>query len=160
MNKKRIITLAYLLIALFCNIGLIMFFLVFPTQTGFYQAIAGDQTMSTLHIVELVIYIALSIPCFFVLLIGLRITRIIMMDDVFSNKIIKAIHYAGIILFVDSVLFILSNVVFSIIANCFAYEVLYILLGTVGASIGIVLIIVVHYWKAAIKLKNENEEFI
>ena len=160
MNKKRITTLAYLLIALFCTMGLIMVFLVIPTQTGFYRAIAGGQTMSALYIAELIIYISLSIPCFFVLLIGLKITRIIIMDDIFSNKIIKVIHYAGIILFVDSALFVLSNVVFFIIANCFAYEVLYILLGIVGASIGIVLIIVVHYWKAAIKLKKENEEFI
>lgn len=160
MNKKNIVTVAYLLIALFFAIGLIMIFLVFPTQTGFYYAIANNQIVEALHLSELITYVLLSIPCFVFLVIGIKIARIIIASDIFSNNIIFLIRCAGILLLLDSAMFALTNILFSIISCVFSYEVLYILLGIVGASIGVVLIVVAHYWEAAIELKKENEEFI
>ncbi len=109
--------------------------------------------------VQLLFYLMTSLPCFFVLVIGWEMTTAIKDDSLFQQKNARLAKIAMQILFMDSAVFLLGNIVFLGLGwNNFV--LLYFLFAIIGLVVGVFMAILSHYlYKAAI-LQEECEGII
>ena len=107
---------------------------------------------------QLIFYWITSIPCFMILGVGWKISSSIT-DELFTNKNAKYLKISAIILFVDSVVFLIGNLVFMIMEyNVFA--IVFFMLDIIALVVSLALGVAGYYVKTATNIREENESFI
>jgi hypothetical protein len=108
---------------------------------------------------EYVIYLGCSLPCFFVLALAYDVTSQFASGHFFHERPARDLRWAGWILGVDSLLFIVGNVVILCLDRNF-FEFFFFFLSVAGLCLAIFFLALSRYIEEATRLKKENEEII
>ena len=150
---------------LICLIGLVICAFVYPFQVSITAiGVPTDPVEPTVaelvaFWVQLLFYWLASIPCFITLLIGWGISSEIKRGLLFSMKIARRLNTSALILFVDCLIYLVAQFVFTMLGwNPFVPILLTI--GLIGLILSFALYFAARYVGEAAKIKAENEEYI
>lgn len=163
MKDKRMAFIARGAIIIIGLCGLIMCAFWYPFETSIFLLRFTPEPFTCAENVrywtQLIFYWATSIPCFCILMIFWKVSDAIKKDEMFSYRIAKIIKKATIILFVDIVVFLIGNIIFTCLGwNAFA--IVYFIISAIGIAFVEGLIIFSYYITKAAKLKEETEGLI
>ena len=106
--------------------------------------------------VQILFYWLTSLPCFWILIMGWRVTTAIKEERLFQEGTAKTVKNATQILFIDLAVFFIGNVLFLLLDwNRLAW--IYFVFVIVGLVIGIFMAILSHYLYRAAELQEESE---
>ncbi|MFA6862204.1 MAG: DUF2975 domain-containing protein [Bacilli bacterium] len=159
MNTKRISIFLKLTVLVFGLIGLFMVGFFFPYETGLIKLDGSPVQMNALAWAETIVYWICSLPCFVVIYYAYLVSNRLNMESFFSDKTVHEVEKAGIFLISASSVFLVSNIVFTILKGV-GYELFYSFLGLVGMTISALLLVGASLLKEATAARNENESFI
>lgn len=157
---KRISLRLKILIIIYFFVGLAFCFLANPYLYGIYfENSIGSRTNA--EIISYIINLLCSIPCFILLYLGFRISRILEQDEtLISHEGSKILKIAGFMLSIDSLVFFISHIVLSIFITNWMIEASLSFLGFIGLTIGALLIVVSYSLNKAALIKEDNEAII
>lgn len=159
MKTKKIVYALRILIAVFFLVGLFMVGFYYPYLFQLIQFGSERVAMTNLEIVELITFWVLSIPCFVILLLSIKLSSRFAKEQLFTVYSAKLIKYAGIILCADSALLLIGSIIFTCLKGL-DIEAFFILLSLVGVSLAILLLAVGDFLLEGNRIKKENEEII
>jgi len=159
MNTKKISIFLKLAVLVFGLIGLFMVGFFFPYETGLIKLDGSPVQMNALAWAETIIYWICSLPCFSVIYYAFLVSNRLNVKSFFSDKTVLEVKRAGICLISASFVFLVSNIVFTILKGV-GYELFYSFLGLVGVTIAALLFVGASLLKEATAARNENESFI
>jgi hypothetical protein len=108
---------------------------------------------------EVSFYWVTSAPCFVILGLAWDVTNRFGQGKFFEERSAKDIEISGWILGIDSLLFIVGNIVVYFLKPN-GYEFLYWVLGVAGFCLSILFLAIARYVKAAEAIKEENEAIV
>ena len=169
MNERLSKLISLFIVFLTC-IGLISIIVVIPLV--WYTAV--DIRNNPYTIITFVLNELLSIPCFIVLIYGIKASKLIKNNMLYSNETSVIVKRSGLILLVASIVFVLNNLLFGLIAGFVLIDFnqkvedlmpvmpyfVYVILGASGFAAGFALYEASTLVKDATNLKKENEEFV
>lgn len=149
-----------------CVLGVAICALAYPFQVSL-TAIgvpSGERVPPTMeqyieYWVQLGFYWIASIPCFLILLFGWDISSEIKKGNAFSMKVSKKLDIAAKILFVDSMIYLLAQLVFTML-DWNPFVIIMIIVGLIGLILSFVLYLAARYVQQATIIKEENETYI
>ena len=107
---------------------------------------------------QLLFYWIVSLPCFWILVMGWKVTTAIKEDSLFKEKTAKTVKTATQILFIDVAVFFIGNLVFLLLEwSLIHLAVIHLFLVIVGLVIGVFMAILSHYLYRAAELQEESE---
>lgn len=109
--------------------------------------------------IQLIFYWIASLPCFFLLIYGWFLSNNVKKNTVFSLQTFRLLRRSAIILFIDSIVFLVAQLVFTVLRwNPFAPILSAV--GVIGLILSFALLLGGRYVKEAAKIKEENEGYI
>ncbi|MDE6210973.1 MAG: DUF2975 domain-containing protein [Clostridia bacterium] len=104
-------------------------------------------------------YMAVSLPCFAILVIAWIVTNRIHNGQFFALSTAKLINIAALILYIDLGVFLIGNLVFMFLEwNTFA--IIYYFLAAIGFAVAICMSIIAYFVKRSAELKEETEGIV
>ena len=166
-KKNRLIVFCIRLsLIVICLVGIAICSFWYPFQVSLTaigvpsgERVNPTDAQLTEYWIQLIFYWLASIPCFIVLIIGWLISSDVISGQVFSKKDSTRLKRSACILFIDSILFLLAQFVFTLLQwNPFAPILSTV--GVIGLILGFVLYLSGRYVNEAAKIKEENEGYI
>lgn len=155
MKTKSIQLLFIIFITIYILIGLFFIAFYFPYVGGFYS---GGK-LTAIQIIETCINWICSISAIVILVFGVKIAKNIKQEQFHKNNGALLLK-SGQILLVGSAIFEISHFVFLFLNKNYSLEIMFLLLGMVGITISVSLIVVYSYYKHALEIKKENDEIV
>ncbi len=164
-NYNGLVVCLRISLIMICLIGLVICGLVYPFQVSLtaigvptdpFEITVSEQVEFW---VQLAFYWAISIPCFITLLFGWDISNEISRGNLFSKRIVKRLNTSALILFVDCLVYLTAQLVFTILGwNPFVPVMLTV--GLFGLILSFASHFAARYVGEAAEIKAENEEYI
>ncbi|MBQ0091886.1 MAG: DUF2975 domain-containing protein [Clostridiales bacterium] len=169
MKNKTLITLSQISIAFLFFVGICICLFWYPLSISFstLRFVSGESSSSVLvdqiqtiaFWSQLIFAWIASVPCFVALVLGFRATIYAKGDEFFSKKNAKIFKIISVMLFIDSVLFIIGNIVFMFLKwNPFA--LIYYVIGALGIIFALASCFTYRYLEKAASLKEENDSIL
>lgn len=169
MNERKygmIVICLRISLILICFLGVAICALAYPFQVSL-TAIgvpSGERVPPTIeqyieYWVQLSFYWIASIPCFLILLFGWNISSEIKKGNAFSMKVSKKLNTGAQILFVDSMLYLAAQLVFTML-DWNPFVLILSIVGLIGLILSFVLYLAARYVREAAKIKEENEAYV
>ena len=137
-----------------CGVCVCAFWYPFSISLTSTKLQAGEQTAA--YWTQLLFNWLASLPCFWILVMGWKVTAAIKEDRLFKEEIAKTVKIATQILFMDVAVFFVGNLVFLLLGwNDFA--LMYLFFVIIGLVIGVFMAILSHYLYRAAELQEESE---
>lgn len=109
--------------------------------------------------VQLAFYWLASIPCFVILMFGWIISSDIKKGNAFSAEVADRLNICALILFVDSLVFLAAQLVFTVL-NWNPFALFLYVTGGIGLILSFTLYLAARYVREAAKIKEENEGYV
>ena len=107
---------------------------------------------------QLVFYWLASLPCFWILIMGWRVTKAIKEDRLFTNETAKIVKTATQILFIDIAVFFIGNLALLLLKWAWwGIAIIHLFFLIAGLVVGIFMAILSHYLYKAAELQEESE---
>ena len=166
MKNKLFLSLCRVsILFLFC-VGICICLWWYPLSISFCTVgLVSGESVPVEHAREVACWVQLlfaylaSVPCFVVLALGFRATVYAGRDEFFTKKNALLFKVIAIMLFVDSIVFIIGNMVFMFLGwNPFAS--LYYVIGVIGMIFALGSYFSYRYLEKAIAIKEENDSIL
>lgn len=109
---------------------------------------------------QLYFYWFASIPCFLVLLKIWGISIEVKKGLLFSQKVVDRLNASSRVLAIDCAIFLLAQIIFSVVLYWDAFRPIYIIIGVLGLIFSYGLFFTGRYIGEAIEIKVENEGYV
>ena len=169
MNNRFLITLSRVSIVFLFLVGLCicLWWYPFSISLGTVGLVSGessssepvDQTQAIAFWSQLIFAWLASIPCFVALVLGFRTTIYAKRDEFFTKKNANIFKVIAAMLFIDSVAFIIGNIVFMFL-NWNPFAPAYFVIGTIGIVFALVSYFAYGYLDKAATIKEENDSIL
>ena len=167
-NKKRdsVVICMRLSLIVICLVGVTICAFWYPFQVSLTaigipsgERVTPTDAQMIAYRVQLFFYWLVSIPCFVLLGFGWEVSSDIKKKAHFSKKTARRLRTSALILFADSITFLLAQPVFTLLKwNPFAP--ILAVVGVIGLIISFTLYLASRFVFKAAELKEENEGYI
>lgn len=169
MKNRFLITLSRVSIVFLFFVGICICLWWYPFSISFStiglvsgessNSVLIDQAQAIAFWSQLIFAWLTSIPCFVALVFGFRTTIYAKRDEFFTKKNANIFKMIAAMLFIDSVTFIIGNIVFMFL-NWNPFALIYYVIGILGIIFALVSYFAYRYLNKATLIKEENDSIL
>ncbi len=136
---KKISTIMIIGIAVLYLVGAFICIFFAPMSFGLYSQ--SHEYLKPINYVQLYSCWSCSLPCFVLLAFMLNISKKIRLGTFFSSSSAKILFVGGLMLAIDSLIYMGLNIFFSIYLKSMGIQALFAVISLIGIAIGVSLIV-------------------